>query len=94
MVVKLSDSTLGVQAISDLPFLSNQAPFGQYFYLDQDSDGFGLITQPVWVPNGVDPPLMFADSTGDCNDLDSLIHPAMTEVCGDSLDNNCGGQID
>ncbi len=29
----------------------------------------------------------------DCNDLDALINPAEVEVCGDSIDNNCDGNV-
>lgn len=30
----------------------------------------------------------------DCNDLDLTVNPAAVEICGDSADNNCDGQID
>ncbi len=30
----------------------------------------------------------------DCNDADAAIHPGVAEVCWDSVDNNCNGQID
>ena len=30
----------------------------------------------------------------DCNDTDASINPSASEVCGDSLDNNCDGLID
>lgn len=34
------------------------------------------------------------DATKDCNDNDAQINEAVKEVCGDSKDNNCDGNID
>jgi len=31
---------------------------------------------------------------GDCDDFDPQVHPGMTEICGDRIDNNCDGFID
>ena len=93
VVVRLPDKTLGTRSITDLPFVSTQNPFGAYYYLDQDTDGFGSLIQPVWVPDNVNPPTMFVSNSDDCNDQDSTIHPMAIEIC-DSLDNNCDGTID
>lgn len=30
----------------------------------------------------------------DCNDADAAIHPGVTEVCWDNIDNNCNGLVD
>jgi streptogramin lyase len=60
------------------------------FYLDADSDSFGILSQPTLAcltPQGY-----VADST-DCNDANSLINPGMNEVCN-GIDDNCNAQID
>ncbi len=61
------------------------------WFLDSDGDQSGnpaiSVTQceapPDHVLNG-----------GDCNDADDAIHPLASEVCGDSLDNDCSGTAD
>lgn len=52
---------------------------------DGDGDGYGsgarkdvCAGQPGW-----------ADAGGDCDDLDPAVNPGATEVCGDSIDNDC-----
>ena len=48
---------------------------------DADNDGFSVnkkCEEPI----------------GDCNDNNNQIYPGATELCGDSLDNNCDGNID
>ncbi|MBI2463739.1 putative metal-binding motif-containing protein [Candidatus Peregrinibacteria bacterium] len=45
---------------------------------DLDSDGYWTNT-------------CFA-TNGDCNDSDAFVHPKATEICGDTIDNNCDGQ--
>jgi hypothetical protein len=36
----------------------------------------------------------YSEYTGDCDNLDSRIHPGVTEVCGDGIDNDCNGLTD
>jgi large repetitive protein len=60
------------------------------YYLDLDGDGYG---DPQNSLLSCSPPMNYVPSTGDCDDIDPLIHPSATEVC-DGLDNNCDGQTD
>ncbi len=60
------------------------------WYADADSDGYGELgstTLACDLPSG-----FVADAT-DCDDGDSGVHPAATELC-DSIDNDCDGSID
>ncbi len=60
------------------------------WYADSDSDGYGdssLTSLACDQPSGT-----AADST-DCDDGDSTINPAATEIC-DDIDNDCDGDID
>jgi gliding motility-associated-like protein len=52
-------------------------------YVDNDGDGFGSTEL-----NGCG-----VENAADCNDSDSLISPAVAEIC-DDIDNNCDSQVD
>ncbi len=36
----------------------------------------------------------YTETQGDCNDYNASIHPGATEICNDSVDNNCNGTAD
>jgi hypothetical protein len=59
-------------------------------HLDYDGDGFGgqaIVTTACTLPSGY-----VLDST-DCDDTDSGANPAASELCSDSVDNDCDGVI-
>ena len=59
------------------------------WYLDVDSDGYGI---PV-AQTSCSQPSGYVDNQDDCNDSNVTISPAALEVC-DDVDNNCDGTID
>lgn len=50
---------------------------------DQDGDGYGISGFSAC-----------ADPRPDCNDFDESVNPGAAEMCSDSTDNNCNGQVD
>ena len=60
------------------------------FYLDGDNDTWTVNVAQCWcVATGQ----YKGDGTknGDCDDTKATVNPGVTEVCGDSVDNNCNG---
>jgi len=60
------------------------------FYADADSDGYG---DPSVDTDACSQPTGYVTGSTDCDDSDSAIHPAATEVC-DGVDNDCDGFVD
>jgi Putative metal-binding motif/FG-GAP-like repeat len=59
------------------------------WYQDNDGDGYGdsALTGNCQAPSG------YVGQGGDCNDAESAISPAASELC-DGLDQNCNGAVD
>ena len=60
------------------------------WYRDADDDGYGdtsVTTQAIQQPTG------YVANDDDCDDFDSDVNPAATEVCNE-IDDDCDGQID
>jgi hypothetical protein len=62
------------------------------WYPDTDGDGYGDSTSPIYSCTSPGPEYTQID--GDCNDGDSAINPAAIEICNNSIDDNCDGNID
>jgi uncharacterized protein (TIGR02145 family) len=62
------------------------------YYKDADGDGYGVASSILYSCNGV--PNGYAALTGDCDNDNSAIYPSATEICGNSIDDNCDGNID
>jgi len=62
------------------------------YYADMDGDGYGNgasgVAEACVAPAG------YVISNGDCDDNNASIHPGTTEICGNSLDDDCDGQTD
>jgi predicted outer membrane repeat protein len=66
------------------------SPDAVVYFIDADSDGFGLVSTTVKacaLPDG------YAEIAGDCDDDDARAYPGNNEVC-DGVDNNCSNGID
>jgi hypothetical protein len=66
--------------------------------LDDDCDGFADENTPVYDDDGdgfcESPPCINASGTiPDCNDADYTVNPGATEICHNSVDNNCNGVL-
>jgi Concanavalin A-like lectin/glucanases superfamily/Putative metal-binding motif len=61
-------------------------------YPDIDQDGYYAAT--AGSVSGFCIPSSYAATPGDCNDTIALINPNMSEVCGNSIDDNCNAVID
>jgi hypothetical protein len=79
-------------------FLHEVAVKAKLYYLDQDGDGYGVITDG-YNPDGYyniiacGAPDGYVAISGDCNDNDANILPNAPEFC-DGKDNDCDGQVD
>jgi hypothetical protein len=60
------------------------------FYADDDGDSYG---DPADTATACTAPSGYVSDDSDCDDIDSAINPAASEVC-DSVDNDCDGTTD
>ncbi len=81
----------GIKIYRDTSLLTIQASTATPWYQDADNDGYGngqVVVYASIQPNG------YVAVAGDCNDNNAAVHPGTTEKCGNSIDDNCNGQID
>ncbi|MGB4848472.1 MAG: LamG-like jellyroll fold domain-containing protein, partial [Saprospiraceae bacterium] len=60
-------------------------------YQDSDGDGFGnaSVTSTLFCPAGA-----YSSVAGDCDDTNPNINPYATEICGNTVDDDCDGNTD
>ena len=58
------------------------------YYEDGDGDSYGLSTSTT---EDCNTPSGYADLDGDCDDADSAVNPAATEICENGIDDDCDG---
>jgi len=63
------------------------------WYKDSDGDGYSNSLEKVQVsqPEGYYLAKDLISIMGDCNDINSNIHPGAAEICGDGIDQDCNG---
>ncbi len=59
------------------------------WYLDADSDGYGAGTATI----ACSAPMGMVANNTDCNDLSSAVNPGATEICINSIDDDCDGVV-
>ena len=60
------------------------------YYADADSDGYGNASSST---NACSQPVGYVSNSTDCNDSNSSVNPAATEVAN-GIDDNCNGTVD
>jgi hypothetical protein len=60
------------------------------YYIDNDGDGFGTGTAFVTCTA---PASGYANTNGDCNDNNASVNPDATELCTNTFDDDCDGNI-
>jgi hypothetical protein len=63
------------------------------WYLDYDQDGYGADI-PTHNQIQCDQPAGYVDNADDCNDLEPTTYPGADELCDETEDNDCDGEID
>ena len=61
------------------------------WYIDADNDGYG---NPAIFILDCDQPSGYISDNTDCNDGNEFANPGEIEICGNSIDDNCDGDID
>ena len=61
---------------------------GRPWYRDEDADGFGTEDTVVF---SCSIPVGYSIVAGDCDDGVAEASPALAEICGDAIDNDCDG---
>lgn len=64
---------------------------GTTYYRDLDADGFGDNSNTLLA---CQQPLGYVTTSGDCNDANLNIRPGANEICDNTIDDDCDGQVD
>ncbi len=90
-VVMTSNATCASTATATSNAVSIIVSSNVTYYADEDGDGFG---NPQMTQQNCIAPVGYTTNSSDCNDLDFNVNPSTTEVCDNSIDDNCSGQVD
>jgi choice-of-anchor C domain-containing protein len=91
----LDNTTFGA-ALDNIRLSEGSGPAtGITYYCDNDSDTFvGALSSGTCEGEGCQPAGCQTTPGNDCDDTDENIHPGATELCGDTIDNDCDGLLD
>ena len=64
----------------------------QSYFVDADLDGYGSTTTAMVCSSTATSG--YSNNSLDCNDGNGAVHPGATEICGNSVDDNCNGSVD
>jgi len=62
------------------------------YYRDNDDDGYGDPNNSIVA--GSTAPTGYVINSGDCDDTNNQTNPSASEIPGNSIDDNCNGEID
>ncbi len=62
------------------------------YYVDADQDGYAVFVPALLCSSTA--PAGYSSVLGDCNDDNASVNPSVSEICGNSIDDNCNGQTD
>lgn len=73
----------------------NVAVVAGTWYRDADGDGYGDASGAIGTSfSGCVKPEGYVEVGEDCDDSNSSVQPDSREICGDSIDNDCDGDVD
>jgi hypothetical protein len=79
----------------DTSFLNLTITPAAIWYLDTDNDGWYISTQSACSSPGSGwTDVLPSGGSDDCDDNNPAVNPGVTEICGNSIDDNCNGEID
>lgn len=88
------DGAIGDIAIDQIEFYKSILSLNlNRYYVDNDSDGYGKSDEFIEICSDI-APQGYAPLSGDCDDQNEGIHPGITEVQCNGIDENCNGNSD
>lgn len=91
-VIGINATTLCSSSASNTVAVTQSSTGNYTYYVDADGDGYGTGTAVQGCSSTT--PSGFSVNAGDCNDAANTIYPTATELCGNSIDENCSGTSD
>jgi len=90
MTPRCTNLTTPTCSVNPLPCTSNLT--GSLIF-NTNQDRLNICVNNAWHRVGYDGDMDHWLDYADCNDSNATIYPGAAEVCGDTIDNNCNGQI-